>query len=43
MSIKGIGLRYAEFITSLNIFKGTVDINSNNLEKYKIGVLLLDF
>ena len=43
MSIKGIGLRYAKFITSLSIFKATVDINSTNLEKCKIGVLLLDF
>ena len=42
MSIKGISLRYAEFITLLSIFKETVDINLNNSENCKIGVLLLD-
>ena len=35
-------MRYAAFITSLSILKGTVDINKNNLEKCKIGLLLLD-
>ena len=35
MSIRGISFRYAELITSLSLFKGTVDINSNNSEKCK--------
>ena len=43
MSIKGISFRHAGFITSRSIFKGAVDINLNNSEKCKIGVLLLDF
>ena len=38
----GISLRYAGFITSLGILKGTVDINFKNLEKCKIGLLLSD-
>ena len=33
-------MRYAAFITSLSILKGTVDINKNKLEKCKIGLLL---
>ena len=33
MSIKGISLRYAEFITSLSIFKGTVNINIKVIQK----------
>ena len=39
-SKKGINFRYAAFITSLSILKGTVDINKNKLEKWKIGLLL---
>ena len=35
-------LRCVRFITSLTIFRGTVDVNWNNLEKCKIGVLLSD-
>ena len=43
MSINGISLKYVRFITSLSIFKGTVHINETNLEKCKIGLLLLNF
>ena len=42
VSIKGISLRFAEFITSLSILKGTIGINCNanvNL-KCKNAVLL---
>ena len=47
MSIKGIKVKYAEFITSLSIFKGTIDtefnMNSYWLEKSEMRVLLLHF
>ena len=33
MSKKGIRVRYAESMTLLSIFKGTVDINSNSSHK----------
>ena len=47
MSIKGIKVKYVEFITSLSIFKGTIDtefnMNSYWLEKSEMRVLLLHF
>ena len=47
MSIKGIKVKYAEFITSLSIFKGTIDtefnMNSYWSEKSEMRVLLLHF
>ena len=36
MSIKGIRVRYADFLALLNVFKGTVNVNWNSLEKCKI-------
>ena len=45
MSIKGIKVEYAEFITSLSIFKITIDTEFNMnlywLEKSEMRVLLL--
>lgn len=43
MSIIGGSARYAEFITSLSILEGTVDINWSNSENSKMEALLLDF
>ena len=43
MSNKGITVGYAEFITSLSIHKGTVDINQKKMKKCEIGILLLQF
>ena len=44
MSIKGIKVKYAEFITSLSIFKGTIDtkfnMNSYWLQKGEMSVIL---
>ena len=33
MSKKGIRMKYAKLVTLLNIFKGTVEINSNRSHK----------
>ena len=30
LSIKEISVRHAEFITSMNLLKGTIDINTSN-------------
>ena len=35
-------MRYAAFIISLNMLKGTVDINKNSLEEGAMRVLLLE-
>ena len=47
MSIKRIKVKNVEFVTSLSIVKGTIDIkynmNSYCLEKREIKVLLLHF
>ena len=47
MSIKRIKVKYAEFITSLNIFKGTIDtefnMNSYWLEKKRNESLTFAF
>ena len=47
MSIKGIKVKYVEFITSLSIFKGTIDtefnMNSYWLEKSEMRVLFCIF
>ena len=43
MSIKGIRMRFAGFLTLLGIFEGTVHMNEKSLEKRKMSVLLLDF
>ena len=43
MSIKGIRMRFADFLTLLSIFEGTVRMNEKSLEKRKMSVLLLDF
>ena len=34
-------MRYAELMTSLSMFKGTVHMNQNSIEKCGIQVLLL--
>ena len=43
MSIKGIRVRYVDFLTLLSIFNGTVNGNYNSLRKCEIRLLLLDF
>ena len=43
MSIKGIRVRYVDFLTLLRIFKGTFNVNQNSLGKCKMRVVLLDF
>ena len=47
MSIKGMKVKYAECITSLSIFKSTIDtefhMNLYWLEKREVRVLLLHF
>ena len=47
MNIKGIKVKYAEFIISLSIFKGTIDtefnMNSYWLDRSEMRVLLLHF
>ena len=43
MSIIGGSARYAEFITSLSILEGTVDINRSNSGNSKMGALPLVF
>ena len=47
MIIKRIKVNYAEFITSLSIFKGTINtefnMNSYWLEKSEMRVLILHF
>ena len=43
MSIKGGSARYAEFITSLSMLEGTVDINGNSSKKCKMEPLLFNF
>ena len=40
MSIKEIGMIYAELMTTLRIFKGTVNMNWNSFKKYKMQVVL---
>ena len=42
-SIKQIRVRYADFMTLWSIFKGTVVMNYNSLEKCEMRVMLLDF
>ena len=37
MSIKGIKVRSTEYMILLSIIQGTIDINHNNLGKYKMG------
>ena len=38
LSIKEISVRYAEFITSMNLLKGTVDIStSNHIQEGNLG------
>ena len=41
--IKGISVKFTDFLTLWSMLKGTVDIYWNNLEKCKIGVLLSDY
>ena len=41
--MEGIRVRYADFMTLLSIFKGTLDMNQNSLEKCEMSVLHLDF
>ena len=43
ISIKEVSARYAEFITSLSIFKVTVNNNREKKEKGEMQELLLDF
>ena len=43
MSIKGIRVKYADFLTLLRIFKDTFNVNQYSLRKCKIQVVLLDF
>ena len=43
ISSKGIRMRYADFLTVLSIFKGTVNMNENSLGKSKMQLLFLDF
>ena len=43
MSIKGIRVRYVDFLTLLRIFKGTFNVNQNSFGKCKMRVVLLDF
>ena len=42
MSIKGIRVRYVDFLTLLSIFNGTVNGNENSLRKCEIRLLFLD-
>ena len=35
-------MKHADLLTLLSIFKGTVNMNQNSLEKFKMRVLLLD-
>lgn len=38
LSIKEISVRYAEFITPMNLLKGTVDIStSNHIQEGNLG------
>ena len=41
--MKGVRVRYADFLTLLSIFKGTVNVNENSSEKFEMQVVLLDF
>ena len=41
--MKGVRVRYADFLTLLSIFKGTVNVNENSSGKCEMQVLLLDF
>ena len=43
MDIKRIRVRYAYVLILLSIFKGTVDMNENSLEKSEVRVVLLCF
>ena len=43
MNIKGIRVRYAEFMNLLNLLKDTVDMTEDSLEKYEMRVLPLEF
>ena len=43
MSVKGIRVRYAKFITLLSIFKGKTNINLDGLEKCEMQFVLLSF
>ena len=42
MSIKGISVIFATFITSMSILKGPADIRKNILEKREMRVLLFE-
>ena len=43
MSIEGIRVKYADILTLLIIFKGTVNMSSDSSGKYEMRVVLLDF
>ena len=43
MTIKEIRVRYADTLTLLSIFKGTVNIKKNSLRKCEMRVAFLDF
>ena len=43
MSVKGINVRYVDFLTLPSIFKGTFKVNQNSFGKCKMGILLFEF
>ena len=43
MSIEGIRVIYADILTLLSIFNGTVNMNENSSGKCEMRVMLLDF